>query len=69
MRALAIFVTAVGRLNTWVGQLFSWLAFASLVLCFVVVVQRYVLRDAHLWMQDRTCGSTAMFAAVAGYTR
>src|SRR5690606_5243915 len=69
MRALAIFVTAVGRLNTWIGQLFSWLAFASLVLCFVVVVQRYVFATTHLWMQDLYVWlNGAMFMAVAGYT-
>ncbi|MCO5105505.1 MAG: TRAP transporter small permease subunit [Burkholderiaceae bacterium] len=69
MRALAIFVTAVGRLNTWVGQLFSWLAFASLVLCFVVVVERYVFATTHLWMQDLYVWlNGAMFMAVAGYT-
>jgi TRAP-type mannitol/chloroaromatic compound transport system permease small subunit len=69
MRALALFVTAVGRLNTVVGQVFSWLAFAAVLLCFAVVVQRYVFSVTHLWMQDLYVWlNGAMFMAVAGYT-
>ena len=69
MRALAIFVTAVGRLNTWVGRLFAWLTFVSLLLCFIVVVQRYVFSTTYLWMQDLYVWvNGAMFMAVAGYT-
>lgn len=69
MRSLAMFVTAVGRLNTWIGQVFSWLGFASLVLCFIVVVQRYAFATTYLWMQDLYVWlNGAMFMAVAGYT-
>ena len=69
MRALALFVTAVGRLNTWVGRLFAWLTFVSLLLCFIVVVQRYVFSTTYLWMQDLYVWvNGAMFMAVAGYT-
>jgi TRAP-type mannitol/chloroaromatic compound transport system permease small subunit len=69
MRAIALIVAAIGRLNSLVGRSFAWLALASAVLCFVVVVQRYLLSTTHLWMQDLYVWlNGAMFMAVAGYT-
>ncbi len=69
MRALALIATLIGRLNTIVGQVFSWLAFVSVLLCFAVVVQRYFFSTTHLWMQDLYVWlNGAMFMAVAGYT-
>ncbi len=68
MRALAAFATAVGRVNTWIGQVFAWLTLASLLLCFLVVVQRYAFATTHLWMQDLYVWlSGAMFTGVAGF--
>ena len=52
MRALALLVQAIGSLNRLVGQIFSWLAVGVVVVCFVVVVQRYVFHTTFLWMQD-----------------
>lgn len=69
MKTLAFIVTAIGRLNTWVGRLFSWLVLAAVLVCFVVVVQRYVFSTTRLWMQDLYVWlNGAMFMAVAGYT-
>jgi TRAP-type mannitol/chloroaromatic compound transport system permease small subunit len=69
MQAIALFVTAVGRLNTFVGKTFSWLTLAAVVVCFTVVVQRYLLSMTQLWMQDLYVWlNGAMFMAVAGYT-
>lgn len=69
MQAIAHFVTAVGRLNTLVGKACSWLALAAVLVCFTVVVQRYVLSTTQLWMQDLYVWlNGAMFMAVAGYT-
>jgi TRAP-type mannitol/chloroaromatic compound transport system permease small subunit len=69
MQALALFVTAVGRLNGFVGKVFSWLALAAVLVCFTVVVQRYVFSTTQLWMQDLYVWlNGAMFMAVAGYT-
>lgn len=68
MKALAFIVAAIGRLNSFAGQLLSWLAFGSLVVCFVVVVQRYVFSTTHLWMQDLYVWlNGALFMGVAGY--
>lgn len=69
MQALALFVSAVGRLNSIIGRAFSWLALAAVLICFVVVVQRYVFSTTQLWMQDLYVWlNGAMFMAVAGYT-
>ncbi|MDP1648375.1 MAG: TRAP transporter small permease subunit [Rubrivivax sp.] len=69
MRALALIVIAIGRLNTLIGRSFAWLTLAAAVLCFVVVVQRYVLSTTYLWLQDLYVWlNGAMFMAVAGYT-
>ena len=49
--------------------MFAWLTLASLLLCFLVVVQRYAFATTHLWMQDLYVWlNGAMFMAVAGYT-
>ncbi|HWS73619.1 MAG TPA: TRAP transporter small permease subunit [Quisquiliibacterium sp.] len=69
MNAIARFVSAVGRLNAVVGKTFSWLALAGVLICFTVVVQRYVFSTTQLWMQDLYVWlNGAMFMAVAGYT-
>ncbi|MBE0592883.1 MAG: TRAP transporter small permease subunit [Burkholderiaceae bacterium] len=68
MKWLALFVVAVGRLNGFVGRSLAWLALAGVVLCFTVVVQRYVFATTHLWMQDLYVWvNGAMFMGVAGY--
>ena len=68
MRALAAIVSAISALNAVVGKVFAWLALASVLLCFAVVVQRYVFETTHLWMQDLYVWlNGALFTAVAGY--
>jgi len=69
MRALAIIVAAIGHLNTFVGRTLSWLAFGAVLVCFVVVVQRYVFSTTQLWLQDLYVWlNGALFMGVAGYT-
>lgn len=69
MQAIVLFVSAVGRLNAFVGKVFSWLALLAVLLCFAVVVQRYVFSTTQLWLQDLYVWlNGAMFMAVAGYT-
>lgn len=69
MRALALFVTAVGWTNTVIGRTFAWFGLGSVLVCFVVVVQRYLFDTTQLWMQDLYVWlNGAMFMAVAGYT-
>jgi len=68
MKLLALLIVAVGRLNAFVGRSLAWLTLAGVVLCFTVVVQRYVFATTHLWMQDLYVWvNGAMFMGVAGY--
>lgn len=68
MKALVLLVVGVGRLNTLVGRTLAWLALVSVVLCFTVVVQRYLFGVTRLWMQDLyVWANGAMFMGVAGY--
>ncbi len=68
MRWLAGFVRAVSGLNRVVGEVLSWLALACVLVCFTVVVQRYVFHTSTLWMQDLYVWMAgAMFTGVAGF--
>ena len=68
MRLLAGFVTAISGLNSVIGRVFSWLALATVIACFSVVVQRYLFSTTHLWLQDLYVWlGGAMFMAVGGF--
>jgi TRAP-type mannitol/chloroaromatic compound transport system permease small subunit len=68
LQLLAQAVRAISGLNRIVGQTFAWLALGIVLVCFVVVVQRYVFHTTQLWMQDLYVWlSGAMFTAVAGF--
>ncbi len=68
MRLLAGYVTAISRLNSIVGRLFSWLALATVLACFWVVVERYIFSTTQLWLQDLYVWlGGAMFMAVGGF--
>lgn len=65
---LVIFVRVVSGLNRVVGEILSWLSLAVVLVCFTVVVQRYVfhysipaLQDLYVWLAG------AMFTGVAGF--
>ncbi len=68
MRALATFVTAVSGLNSLVGRVFSWLSLAVVLVCFTVVVQRYLFSTTQLWLQDLYVWlGGVLFMAVGGF--
>ena len=68
MQVLAAFVRAVSGLNRVIGEALSWLALACVLVCFTVVVQRYVFHISILWMQDLYVWMAgAMFTGVAGF--
>jgi TRAP-type mannitol/chloroaromatic compound transport system permease small subunit len=68
MRALAWGVRAICGLNALIGHLFSWLSLGIVVVCFTVVVQRYIFATSYVWMQDLYIWlNGAMFTAVAGF--
>jgi TRAP-type mannitol/chloroaromatic compound transport system permease small subunit len=68
VRLIASVVRAISGLNWLVGNVFSWLALAIVLVCFAVVVQRYAFSTTRLWMQDLYVWlNGAMFTAVAGF--
>jgi TRAP-type mannitol/chloroaromatic compound transport system permease small subunit len=68
MRSLATIAAVISRLNWWIGQTFSWLALGIVLVCFSVVVLRYVFATSFLWLQDLYIWlNGAMFMAVAGF--
>ncbi|GGK41225.1 TRAP transporter small permease subunit [Salinarimonas ramus] len=68
MLALSRLMRAVDALNRAIGEAFSWLSLAIVLVCFTVVVQRYVLATTQVWMQDLYVWlNGAMFTAVAGF--
>lgn len=61
-------IRAIAAVNTVVGKLFAWLALLMVLVCFTVVVQRYVFATSRVWMQDLYVWlNGAMFTAVGGY--
>lgn len=68
MQVLAAYVRAVSGLNRVVGEVLSWLALACVLVCFTVVVQRYIFHTSTLWMQDLYVWMAgAMFTGVSGF--
>ncbi len=68
MRAIAFLVRIISGLNALVGNIFSWLSLAIVLVCFTVVVQRYVFGRSFVWMDDLYIWlNGAMFTAVAGF--
>ena len=68
MRFLAGIAAAICAVNLVIGKTFAWLSLAIVVVCFTVVVQRYLFGISYLWMQDLYVWlNGAMFTAVAGF--
>jgi TRAP-type mannitol/chloroaromatic compound transport system permease small subunit len=68
VRVLAMIVRSISALNTLIGNIFSWLSLAIVLLCFTIVVQRYLFSTSILWMRDLYVWlNGALFTAVAGF--
>jgi TRAP-type mannitol/chloroaromatic compound transport system permease small subunit len=68
MRIIAGIAALICWINWIIGQVVSWLALGVVLVCFTVVVQRYVFAVSFVWMQDLYIWlSGAMFTAVAGF--
>ncbi|SEM73763.1 TRAP-type mannitol/chloroaromatic compound transport system, small permease component [Loktanella fryxellensis] len=68
LRGLSVVAGAISRLNWLVGQIFSWLALGIVLVCFSVVVLRYVFATSFVWLQDLYIWlNGAMFTAVAAF--
>jgi TRAP-type mannitol/chloroaromatic compound transport system permease small subunit len=69
MRAIAVIVRAICALNGALGRLFSWFSLAVVLVCFGVVVLRYVFRIGSVPLQDLYVWLNGMmFMGIAGYT-
>lgn len=68
MRFLAGIAAIICAVNLVIGKTFAWLSLAIVVVCFTVVVQRYLFAISYVWMQDLYIWlNGAMFTAVAGF--
>ncbi|MEM7444061.1 MAG: TRAP transporter small permease subunit [Pseudomonadota bacterium] len=69
MKSLEFFVRAVDGTNEWLGRSISWLTLATVLICFVVVVLRYVFATGVIWLQEAYVWTHAIvFMVGAGYT-
>ena len=68
MSAIVLAIRLICGLNSLAGRFFSWFALAIVLVCFTVVVLRYVFAVSFVWMQDLYVWlNGAMFTAVAGF--
>lgn len=68
MQALALIVRIISRLNILLGHFFSWFSLGTVLVCFTVVVLRYVFSIGFIWLQDLYVWLNAMmFMGIAGF--
>lgn len=68
MQVVGRVAALICAINKWVGLVLSWLSVGIVIVCFTVVVQRYVFAISYVWMQDLYIWlNGAMFTAVAGF--
>ncbi|KPQ07265.1 MAG: TRAP-type mannitol/chloroaromatic compound transport system, small permease component [Rhodobacteraceae bacterium HLUCCA12] len=68
MELLATIMRAINLTNRVIGNVFVWLSVGIVLVCFWVVIERYVFGITRLWMQDLyPWMNGVMFTAVAGY--
>jgi TRAP-type mannitol/chloroaromatic compound transport system permease small subunit len=69
MNALIATVRVVDRINEAVGRLVAFLTLGAVLVCFLVVVLRYVFSTGFIWMQELYVWQHAVvFMLGAGYT-
>ncbi len=68
MQAVARTVRAIAALNSFLGWFFSYFSLAIVLVCFAVVVLRYVFRIGSVQLQDLYVWLNGMmFMGIAGY--
>lgn len=68
MIALSYLMRLINLINRIMGNVFMWLSVGIVLVCFWVVVERYLFQNTRLWMQDLyPWMNGVMFTAVAGY--
>lgn len=69
MKSLDTFVRGVDALNEWLGRTIAWFTLGTVLVCFAVVVLRYVFSTGIIWLQEAYVWLHAMvFMVGAGYT-
>lgn len=69
MKLIATVIRAISAFNGFLGRLFSLCSLAIVLICFAVVVMRYVFRTGSVPMQDLYVWlNGVMFMGMAGYT-
>lgn len=69
MPLISSFVKCIDSLNEAVGRLVSWLTFGAVLVCFLVVVLRYIFNIGFPWMQELYVWEHGcIFMLGAGYT-
>ena len=69
MGALIAFIRIVDAVNAAVGRVVAWLTLGTVLVCFLVVVLRYVFSVGFVWMQELYVWQHAVvFMLGAGYT-
>jgi TRAP-type mannitol/chloroaromatic compound transport system permease small subunit len=69
MAIVAFVVRAIWAINTLLGRVFSLFSLGIVLVCFAVVVMRYVFRTGSVPMQDLYVWLNGMmFMGIAGYT-
>jgi TRAP-type mannitol/chloroaromatic compound transport system permease small subunit len=65
---LALLMRVINSINQVIGKAFSWLALGIVLVCFLVVVERYIFGNTRLWAQDLYIWlNGVMFTAVAAF--
>lgn len=68
MTVLSYLMRLINLINRVIGNVFMWLSVTIVLVCFWVVVERYIFSTTRLWMQDLyPWMNGVMFTAVAGY--
>jgi len=66
--ALSMLMRLINLANRLIGNVFMWLSVTIVLVCFWVVVERYLFQNTRLWMQDLyPWMNGVMFTSVAGY--
>ncbi len=69
MNGLALCVRAICAFNGVLGRIFSFFSLGVVIICFAVVVMRYVFRTGSVPLQDLYVWLNGMmFMGIAGYT-
>lgn len=69
MRFLEAFVFLVDAMNEWIGRIVAWLTLGTVLVCFAVVVLRYMFGMGYVWLQEAYVWQHAVvFMLGAGYT-